>query len=173
MGRFKTVDGTQGKDPLIVKQKEDVANMRASLLLCSSNSDLDTVTTALNNITIMRIYHQLSRIIRFTEMMDKIEEKLYDSIDSFISFADVDDSDTWKTLLFIQEKLQSTIIDSHKLLAQYLESPALNADILTLTNNTVNADNTNMLTIDKDSRNRLRDSAQQILVELNRGAVND
>ena len=75
MAGVKTVDGSiQSIDPLISKQKEDVAKMRASLLCC--NDDPYAATQAMKSITVLRVYHQMSRIIRYLEMMDKIEDKL-------------------------------------------------------------------------------------------------
>jgi hypothetical protein len=81
----KTVVSSNSDDniitnPIVQRQKEDVAKMRASLLSCNDESGIP-VSRALQDITIMRIYHQLTRIIRFTEMMDKIEDRLYEAID--------------------------------------------------------------------------------------------
>lgn len=172
MEDFKTVDDfPKNVDPLIAKQKEDVANMRASLLLCSE-TDAEAVTTALNRITILRVYHQLSRIIRFTEMMDRIEVKLYESLNSYIDTADEYDDKTWQTLLIVQKQLQTAIIESHKILEPYLLTPSLNADNLTALNNTIDSEGSD-ISIDKDTRNHLRSVAKQILEELDSGESSD
>ena len=168
MEDFNTVDDLpKGIDPLLVKQREEVANMRTSLLLCS-DKDASVVSTALNNITISRIYHQLARIIRFTEIMDNIEDKLYESINNYLDTADTFDDNTWQTLMAVQKQLQTTLIESHKLLEPYLELPGLNADSLTAINNTVDGEVVDT-GLDKDTRNHVRDAARRILAELDDG----
>ena len=118
---FKTVEGpSRIQDPLLRKRHEDVAKMRASLLSCSEGSC--TVSQTLNNITVLRIYHQVARIIQYLDLMDKLEDKLYESISNEIDSADTFDPSSWMTLLTIQDKLQSSMIASHKLLQPYLES---------------------------------------------------
>ena len=105
MGDFKTVeDSVRIHDPLLRKQKEDVAKMRASLLSCSD--DPTSSTTALKNITVLRVYHQISRIIRYLEMMDKIEDKLYESIDYQLDNLNTSNPVTWMQLLTLQERMQ-------------------------------------------------------------------
>lgn len=108
------------QDSLYLKQKEDVASMRASLLSCNM---MDSVSSriALQRITVMRVYHQVTRIIRYTEMMDKIENKLYESIDHSLETMDSANPSTWLALLNVQEKLQKSMIESHKLLQPYLD----------------------------------------------------
>lgn len=147
-------------DPLIHKQKEDVAKMRASLLCC--NEDIYSAGQAIKNITILRVYHQVSRIIKYIEMMDKIEDKLYRAMDASIDMMNDDDPTTWMTLLTIQEKLQKNMIDSHKLLEPYLNSELFNIE--TLSPAVIEDAETNAAgVLTKESRETLRTSAQQVL----------
>ena len=90
MDNLETVGGIESIDPLYTKQREDVAKMRASLLACSSNPSMTKV--ALRNISILRVYHQVNRIIRYLDMMDKLEEKLYKSIDYTIENVDIENN---------------------------------------------------------------------------------
>lgn len=147
-------------DPLIAKQREDVAKMRASLLCCSE--DPHTATQAMKNITVLRVYHQISRIIRYLEMMDKIEAKLYESIDAALDRMDVNSGVTWMTLLNIQERLQENLISSHKLLQPYLNVQEFSIEDLAPTVTTSpTGDGSSILS--RESRDRLRSSAQQVL----------
>lgn len=147
-------------DPLIAKQKEDVARMRASLLCCSD--DPHTATQAMKNITVLRVYHQISRIIRYLEMMDKIEAKLYESIDATLDRMDPNNTTSWMMLLNLQERLQSNLIDSHKLLQPYLNVQEFSIEDLAPTvTPSPTGDGTSILS--RESRDRLRSSAQQVL----------
>lgn len=159
MAGVKTVDGSiQSIDPLISKQKEDVAKMRASLLCC--NDDPYAATQAMKNITVLRVYHQMSRIIRYLEMMDKIEEKLYRSIEASMDNMDEESPVTWMTLLNIQTKLQQNLIDSHKLLQPYLNVQEMSIEDLAPKVTQIGKEQS-MLT--RETRDKLRISAQQVL----------
>lgn len=167
MSNIETVNSsiTTIQDPLIRKQKEDVAKMRASLLCCSD--DIYQATQAMKNITVLRVYHQMNRIIRFLEMMDRIEEKLYASIDASIDMMDDTNPTTWMTLLTIQEKLQKNIIESHKLLEPYINSDMFNVESLAPT--IIEQSETNAAgVLTKESRETLRVSAQQVLAALDK-----
>lgn len=164
MSNVETVNASViSTDPLIHKQKEDVAKMRASLLCC--NDDIYSAGQAIKNITILRVYHQIARIIKYIEMMDKIEDKLYRSIDASIDLMDDDNPTTWMSLLTIQEKLQKNLIESHKLLEPYLNSDLFNIESLSPT--IIEEAETNIAGIlTKESRETLRTSAQQVLKAL-------
>ena len=152
-------------DPLLTKQKQDILAMRNALMSCDTTS-ANSVKAAMNNILVMRVYHQISRIIKYTEMMDKIEEKLYQAIDiSMTTMADADPR-TWVMLLNIQERLQKIMIDSHKLLEPYL-----NMESLTYVEVTPEASSDSFAKslLDQDSRERLRATAQTILAALDAG----
>lgn len=159
----KTVDSPQTiRDPLIAKQKEDVAKMRASLLCCSD--DPYSAAQAMKNITVLRVYHQISRIIKYLEMMDKIEDKLYESIDAQLDTMDVDSPVTWMTLLTIQEKMQKNMLDSQKLLAPYIEQLGTVEQYVQSTAVDAAVDDHGLLT--KESRETIRSAAQLVLASL-------
>lgn len=115
----KTVDGDYEPDQLYSKQKEGVSKMRASLLACNPDSG-SQLYDAINNITAMRIYHQLTRIIKYTEMMDKLEQKMYENMETVLE-SSTSDSVTLLALMKMQEQLQKSMIESHKLLQPYLD----------------------------------------------------
>lgn len=149
------------EDPLYAKQKSDVAKMRTSILVCSDNPDL--AKQALQNITVLRIYHQISRIIKYLDMMDKIEAKLYRSIDRQLDMLNDDSPNAMMVLLEIQEKLQKLMIDSQKLLQPYMDI----ADYASLQPTAATNDNSISAVFDAKSREKLRSSAQAVLLELN------
>lgn len=152
-------------DSLYEKQREDVAAMRASLLSCSRTDPL-SVQSALKNITVMRVFHQITRIIRYTEMMDKIEDKLYTAIDKSLENMNENSPSTWVQLLGIQEKLQKSMIESNKLLQPYLD-PSLYETVITIeTQNASEEDNLQKLLIDQESREKIRTSAQSVLAAI-------
>ena len=165
MTDLKTVESaTDILDPLYAKQKEGVANMRASLLACSN--DPTVAKQAINNITVLRIYHQIARIIKYTEMCDKIEQKIYESLDKTIENSNVNSPSTWMVLLDAQERLQKLLIDSHKMLQPYLELQ--DQSIIDLTNQMNEATSTPVsVGLDAQSRDKLRVSAQAVLLQLN------
>lgn len=148
-------------DPLYAKQKEDVAAMRTSLLACTGDATL--TKTALQNISVLRIYHQVSRIIRYLDLMDKLEDKLYQSIEYTVDNADPSRTATWAMLLSIQERLQKNMLESHKLLQPYLNIEEFQIVDLAAAHTTNNSDD---LLLSADSRERLRSRAQAVLAEL-------
>ena len=160
MQDVKTVDNCQNNSVnalLVAKQREDVANMRTSLLCCSG--DLYSTHQSIRNITVMRVYHQVARIIRYLDEMDKIDDKLYAAIDSRLDSIDIDNSTAWVTLMNMQKELQRNMIESHKLLEPYINMPDLFIAEVPSVQNT--ADGTSILS--KSSRDKLRTSAQQVL----------
>lgn len=152
---------------LYANQCRDVSNMRASLLSCNKN-DPDSARKAIQYITVQRVYHQISRIIRFTELMDSIEDKMYESIETDLNNMDTADSGTWKTLLALQSKLQESMIESHKLLEPYLKLETLTS--VELPKDDPNDTFTAMI-LDQQSREKLRTSAQEVLAAIS--AVDD
>lgn len=161
MNDLKTVQesGTLS-DPLYQKQKEGVARMRASLLACTDSAQI--TRNAIQNITNLRIYHQVARIIKYIEMADKLEQKIYDSLDISIQTLDDANPATWLALLEVQERLQKLLIDSHKLLQPYLDLQEFSiADL------TTNSEASPMpILLDSASRDKLRTSAQAVLKAL-------
>lgn len=153
-------------DSLYEKQQEDVASMRASLLKCDLYSP-GSAKAALQNITVMRVYHQISRIIRYTELMDKLEDKLYESIEQSLDAMDTSNPSTWLTLLGIQEKLQKAMIESHKLIQPYLNLEELN--LVPVVVDAPDQDSVASTMFDTDSREKIRTSAQLVLSTLQGG----
>ena len=150
-------------DPLYAKQKENVSKMRASLLSCSDdNLSSASAKQALKNITAMRIYHQVARIIKYLDLMDKIEDKMYSSIEASLNKMDENSMSTWTLLINLQEKLQKTMIESHKLLQPYLELQDIQViDLIPSCEN--NSDVSSMSLIPSESRQKLRDAADCVL----------
>ena len=148
-------------DPLYAKQKEDVSKMRASLLSCSGDST--TTKQALQNITTLRVYHQITRIIKYIEMCDKIEQKMYESIDCTLDTADSMKPQTWIMLLEMQERLQKIIIESHKVLQPYLNLTEFTVVDLNQSNTEIS---NSASILDAKTRDKLRVSAQAVLMQL-------
>lgn len=165
MQDLKTVEGSSEviiQDPLLAKQREGVARMRASLLAC--NEDVNP-TTVVTQITAQRVIHQLSRIVRYTELMDKIEEALYDSMDATLaSIGALPGPASTNALLVLQERLQNNMIASHKILEPYL---GMVSDIDAIPE-PIDADNL----YDATARDRIRTAAQMVLADL-AGGVED
>lgn len=161
---IETVDGysVNAIDPLYSKRKEDVARMRASLLACSADNLFNT-KNALNNITALRIYHQVNRIIKYLEIMDRIEEKMYQSIDATLDRANVDSPGTWAVLLNMQSQLQENMIKSQKLLEPYLNPELIKAlDVVV----PESEEDTRPMLYDASTRDRIRIAAQSVITEL-------
>ncbi len=165
MSNLDTFEGSTPEilDPLYRHQKEGVSRMRTSLLACSD----DPITTkrAIQNITTMRVYHQIARIIKYLELMDKLEDKLYKALEHTIDNAKEDSMSTWMMLLNAQERLQKTMIESHKLLQPYLDIQEFSIVELTSNNEEVNSTNSNIL-IGAESREKIRTRAQEVLAQL-------
>lgn len=163
MSNLNTFEGsTNIVDPIYKKQKEGVARMRASLLACSD--DMTKSKQAIHNITVMRVYHQIARIIKYTEMMDKLEDKLYESIDATLNSSNAQNPTTWMMLLNIQERLQKSMIESHKLLQPYLDIEEFS--VVELTSQASDSTVPTTLAMDADTRDRVRVTAQAVLAEL-------
>ncbi len=155
-------------NPIIRKQKEDVAKMRTSLLSCNEETGI-TVSKALQDVTVMRVYHQLTRIVRYTEMMDKIENRLYEAIDYQLDNCNIADTATLITLLGLQEKLQKSMIESQKLLDPYLNMQLFNVVDLapTATDSLDNPITKQLMT--SESRDKIRYTARSVIEMLAAG----
>lgn len=158
----KTVTSNAELDPLYKRQQQDVASMRTSLL-AFSNGDPGSARSAIQKITAMRFYHQLSRIIRYTDMMDKIEAKLYESIDASLDRMSADSPATWMTLLNIQERLQKCMIESQKLLQPYLDIESLSFVEIAQPESPTSF---GAMLMEQESRDKLRSSAQAVLAAI-------
>lgn len=149
------------KNPLTVVQNESISRMRNALLSLSIE-DSTSVKTTIQQITVLRIYHQLVRIVKYLDIMDRLEDKLYESIDAQLMTMDVYDSSTMQELLLVQANLQKSMIESHKLLQPYLEIE--NLSIGELMPDTTTDAKTSI--IPETSREKLRIAAQTLLSEL-------
>ena len=155
------------QDSLLASKKEGVSKMRTSLLSCLSDDSGSLSSRAINTITVLRIYHQLARIIRYIELMDRLEEKLYESIECTLDTCDVTDSDVMMKLLGIQERLQKSMIESHKLLQPYMDLQDISVVDLMSTTSTIESKTDSPIKImSPESRDRIRTSAQNLLSEL-------
>lgn len=160
MSDTKTVSSSTD---LLVEQAKDVANMRHSLLHFDK-SDPSSARKAIQNVTILRLYHQLERIVKYTELIDKLEDRIYQSIEMKLMNSDPDDEDLYYTLIPIQERLQKMMIESHKLLEPYLELEQLSA-LEVRTEEDPSTSFTSMI-LDQESRERVRTGVQEIMAVL-------
>ena len=167
----KTVGGVENTDislvnPLLREQTEQAAQMRDALLTCR-NSDITSAKVALQNIAVLQIYHQVARIIRYIEVMDRLEDKLYASIDANLSQMDEFDPATMMMLVKVQCDLQKSMVLSQDMLKPYmsidLESIAPMKDI-------TDESSFGASILPKESRNAIRSGAQALLTELTRQA---
>lgn len=159
MSNLKTVEDSAAiLDPLYAKQKEDVAKMRTSLLACTDDANM--AKKAIQNISTLRVYHQIARILRYLDLMDRLEDKLYQSIDRTIENSNIESSSTWMMLISIQERLQKSMIESHKLLQPYLDLQEFSIVELTAQSDTYSQSD---IILDADARDRVRTSAQAAL----------
>lgn len=166
MSNLDTFEGstpieTSMMDPLYTHQKKGVDKMRASLLSCSE--DPVTAKRAINDITAMRVYHQICRIIKYLDLMDKLEDKMYSALEYTINKAPIESNSTWMLLMNAQEKLQKMMIESHKLLQPYLDIQEFS--IMELTEHSEDS-NASPLTLDQESRDKVRNVAMNVLAEL-------
>lgn len=162
---FETVEDISKSQTNILreKQKQDVAAMRTSLL--ASHMDPSLTTTSMKNIAVLRVYHQMNRIIQYTELMDKLEAKLYEALDYQIENADVTRPTTWMQLLHVQEQLQKNMIESQKLLQPFLDLTEYTADNAEV----IDTQAENTIALDANSREKLRNNARAVLHQLNVG----
>lgn len=151
-------------DPLLVEQQAQAAQMRAALLTCRG-SDITSAKVALQNIAVLQIYHEVGRIIRFLEQMDRLEDKLYDCIDMNISGMDSADPATMMMLLKVQGDLYKTMV-----LSQELLKPYMNIDLAAIAPPRDVNDDTSFgaALLPKESRNIIRNGAQALLTELHK-----
>ena len=161
----KTVGGrdTSQYDPLRSLKRESIDRMKAVLLSASLDDPLSAVS-AMKHVTIMRAYHQVVRIVQYLDLMDKLEEKLYESIEiELATTSSLDGGTEIYKLLTIQEKLQKSVIESNKLLAPYLDMEQYPAFESIESATPVSAQ---VLEVSQSERKSLRENAGAILCEL-------
>lgn len=148
-------------DPLLKEQKNQVDQMRSTYMSLGS-SDASLAKRSMQRIVVMQIYHQIGRIIKFTDLMDRLEDKLYDSIDSNLSSMDSFDPATMVMLLKVQSELQETMIKSQLLIKPYL---SMNLDEIAPVPE-MEETSFGAAIISQESRNNIRTGAQALLTEL-------
>jgi hypothetical protein len=156
---------TKQADTLDVQQQSDVSAMRSALLNCD-RGDAASVSFALQTIFSMRVFHQISKLIKYTEQMDKIEQKMYASMDNYMSTMDETDTAGWLVLIEAQERLQRIMMNSQKLLEPYTNVS------LYIPEQPVEDSFGNGL-LDQNERKKLRESAQLILDTLKESEEKD
>lgn len=149
-------------DPLLREQQAQATQMRDALLSCKKN-DITSAKIALQNIAVLQVYHQVARIIRYTEVMDRLEDKLYASIDANLAQMDEFDPATMMMLVKIQGDLQKSMVMSQELLKPYLD-----IDLASIAPPVEVNEETSFgaAIIPKESRNIIRNGAQALLTEL-------
>lgn len=156
---------TKSTDVLYLSQEEDIRRMRSSLLLASGAKDASEATNSLRNIAILRVYHQIARVIKFLEYMDKIEEKMYRSIDASLDSLP-DDVESMTVLLKIQNALLTNMTMSQKLLEPYMGMIDSATQYVQSISTVSDADTTSV--IPKQSRDKIRLTAQTLLGDLDK-----
>lgn len=149
-------------NPLLREQVEQAAQMRDALLVCRK-SDIHTAKGALQNIAVLQVYHQVARIIRFTEMMDRLEDKLYSSIDANLAQMDDFDPATMMMLVKVQGDLQKSMVLSQEMLKPYMD---IDIESLAPVKDITEESSFGAALIPKESRNAIRSGAQALLTEL-------
>ena len=148
-------------DPLLKAQQNNVSLMRETLL-SFNKADLSEAKRAMQNITVLRVYHLVGRIIKCTEMLDLLEDKMYDSMIANIGQMDSCDPMTLMTLLKVQAQLQENMLLSQQLIKPYLDLDiAAIAPPVDYTETSFGA-----TIISQESRNNIRSGAQALLTEL-------
>ena len=146
---------TKSAEALAVQQQSDVSAMRSALLNCD-RGNAASVSFALQTIFSMRVFHHLSRLIKYTEHMDKIEQKMYESMDRFMDNLDETDTSAWLALITAQEQLQRIMMNSQKLLEPY-------SNVSLYVPEQPVEDSFGNGILDQTERKKLRESAQLIL----------
>ena len=149
-------------DPLLREQTEQATQMRDALLTCRKN-DITSAKVALQNIAVLQVYHQVARIIRFTEMMDRLEDKLYASIEANLAQMDEFDPATMLMLTKVQADMMKTMAISKDVLQPFTD---LDLDAIAPPVPVDDEDSFGAAILPKESRNAIRNGAQALLTEL-------
>ena len=149
-------------NPLLTEQVEQAAQMRDALLVCRK-SDIHTAKVALQNISVLYIYHQVARIIRYIEVMDRLEDKLYASIDANLSQMDEFDPATMMMLTKVQCDLQKSMVISQDMLKPYMD---IDLESIAPMKEVSGEESFGATILPRESRNAIRNGAQALLTEL-------
>ena len=147
-----------------VSQCEDVQQMK-EIIVSFNKTDANAARKAIQNVTLLRVYHQLKRIIRFTEMLDKLEDRIYQSIDAKLDDSDPYDDSMLPGLISIQERLMKSMVESHKLLEPYLKIEQLSA--LEVPQDADPTQSFTTMIMEQESRERIRTGVQSLLNVIN------
>ena len=153
-------------DPLFREQTEQANQMRSALLTCRKN-DITSAKVALQNIAVLQVYHQVARIIRFTEMMDRLEDKLYASIDANLAQMDKFDPATMLMLTKVQADMMKTMVLSKEVLQPFTD---IDLDKIAPPVPVDDGDSFGAAILPKESRNAIRNGAQALLTELTKNS---
>lgn len=145
-------------------QCADIQQMQQEILAFNKN-DPSATRKAIQNITILRVGHQLKRIIRLLELLDKLEDRIYQSIDAKLDNSDPDDDSMWFTLIPIQERLVKSMVESHKILEPYLKIEQLAA--LEVPQQSDPTQSFTTMIMEQESRERIRTGVQSLLNVIN------
>lgn len=151
--------------PLRKAMRESTERMQTALLAASMDNP-GSVAAAMRQVTLLRAHHQVLRIVKFLQLMDEVEEKMYESIELDMATMDLTESSTWSTLLALQTKLQQNIIESNKLLAPYLEMDKYPLFQEIAEEGLVIEADAEVIDISADKRNQLRETATLVLEDL-------
>lgn len=149
-------------NPLLKEQQAQAAQMRDALLTCKKN-DITSAKVALQNIAVLQVYHQVARIIRYTEVMDRLEDKLYSSIDANLAQMDDFDPATMLMLVKVQSDLQKSMVLSQEMLKPYMD---IDLDSIAPPKDINEETSFGAAILPKESRNAIRNGAQALLTEL-------
>ncbi len=149
-------------NPLLREQTAQAAQMRDALLTCRT-SNIATAKGALQTIAILQIYHQVARIIRYIEVMDRLEDKLYASIDANLSQMDEFDPATMLMLTKVQCDLQKSMVLSQEMLKPYMD---IDLAAIAPMQEAGGEDSYGAAILPKESRSAIRTGAQALLTEL-------
>lgn len=149
-------------NPLLREQQAQAAQMRDALLTCKKN-DITSAKVALQNIAVLHVYHQVARIIRVLEVLDRLEDKLYASIDANLAQMDDFDPNTMISLVKMQGELIKNVTLSQNLLQPYT---SIDLDAIAPPRDINEETSFSAAILPKESRNAIRNGAQALLTEL-------
>lgn len=138
-----------------VSNRELVKKMEDEIQVFNSQS--------LQRIVVLQLYHQVNRIIKYLDLMDNLEDKLYESIEYQIGSSDIEDG--WVLLLKIQSKLQENMIESQKLLKPYIDIVTVDDKIFDIQAYGTEVKN-EVSVITAESRESIRRNAKDLLKKL-------
>ena len=153
---------------------ENVAN-NSSLLMkrLADNASLDGIEAdgdkLLNKTKLFLVaqaHNELNRVIKMTNLLDKIEAKFIDAIEDRIEQT----PDNLQLLTYAMETISNSLTRSNQIITQVLKDDKLAAIVLNTTN-IITPDGNSATIIDADSRDEVRNLAASLLEQLSKMAV--